>query len=106
MNIFYVHTDPVVAAQSLCDKHVVKMTLETAQILSAALHIKGFGFPWMMRPTSSSTGWRRAGSSLWRWWSGAFRKKKVADLKKKMDPALDFLLEMTKYINRTQGAIR
>jgi hypothetical protein len=35
MNIFAVHQDPVVAAQSLCDKHVVKMVLETAQLLCA-----------------------------------------------------------------------
>ena len=34
MNIFVLDTDPVLAAQYLCDKHVVKMTLETAQILS------------------------------------------------------------------------
>lgn len=33
MNIFFVHNDPVVAAQQLCDKHIVKMCLETAQIL-------------------------------------------------------------------------
>ncbi len=36
MNIFYVDTDPVVAAQSLVDKHVVKMILESAQLLSTA----------------------------------------------------------------------
>lgn len=41
MNIFYVHTDPVVAAKSLCDKHVVKMILESAQMLSTAHHICG-----------------------------------------------------------------
>jgi hypothetical protein len=34
MNIFFVDRNPVTAAQMLCDKHVVKMTLETAQILS------------------------------------------------------------------------
>ena len=34
MNIFFLDRDPVVAAQMQCDKHVVKMTLETAQILS------------------------------------------------------------------------
>ena len=34
MNIFVVDIDPSKAAQSLCDKHVVKMVLETAQILS------------------------------------------------------------------------
>lgn len=36
MNIFYLDKDPVLAAQYHCDKHVVKMTLETAQILCAA----------------------------------------------------------------------
>lgn len=39
MNIFYVDGDPIVAAQSLVDKHVVKMILETAQLLSTAHRI-------------------------------------------------------------------
>jgi len=33
MNIFVVDNDPVVAATMLCDKHVVKMIVETAQML-------------------------------------------------------------------------
>lgn len=33
MNIFVVDRDPVQAAKDLCDKHVVKMILETAQML-------------------------------------------------------------------------
>ncbi len=36
MNIFYVDTCPATAAQSLVDKHVVKMILESAQLLSTA----------------------------------------------------------------------
>ena len=36
MNIFYVDSDPVIAAQSLVDKHCVKMIVETAQLLSTA----------------------------------------------------------------------
>jgi len=36
MNIFMVHEDPVIAAQSLVDKHCVKMILESAQLLSTA----------------------------------------------------------------------
>lgn len=36
MNIFYVDTDPHLAAQALVDKHVVKMILESAQLLSTA----------------------------------------------------------------------
>lgn len=36
MNIFVLSTDPVIAARMQCDKHVVKMTLESAQMLSTA----------------------------------------------------------------------
>ena len=36
MNIFYLDRDPVIAAQMMCDKHVVKMILESAQMLSTA----------------------------------------------------------------------
>ena len=36
MNIFYVSHNPVEAAQWLVDKHVVKMILESAQLLSTA----------------------------------------------------------------------
>lgn len=37
MNIFILSSDPVEAAQMQCDKHVVKMVLETAQILSTVV---------------------------------------------------------------------
>lgn len=36
MNIFYVEANAALAARSLCDKHVVKMILESAQLLSSA----------------------------------------------------------------------
>lgn len=36
MNIFILDKDPVKAAQLQCDKHVVKMVLESAQMLSTA----------------------------------------------------------------------
>jgi hypothetical protein len=36
MNIFYLDKDPKIAAQFHCDKHVVKMIIETAQMLSTA----------------------------------------------------------------------
>ena len=36
MNIFYLDKDPVIASQMMCDKHVVKMILESAQMLSTA----------------------------------------------------------------------
>lgn len=36
MNIFVLDNDPVIAAKYMCDKHVVKMIVETAQMLSTA----------------------------------------------------------------------
>jgi len=36
MNIFYLDQDPELAAQYQCNKHVVKMIIETAQMLSTA----------------------------------------------------------------------
>lgn len=36
MNIFVVDEDPMIAARQLCDKHVVKMVTESAQMLSTA----------------------------------------------------------------------
>jgi len=36
LNIFYLDRDPEIAAQMMCDKHVVKMILESAQMLSTA----------------------------------------------------------------------
>lgn len=37
MNIFYLDTDYLRAAQYQCDKHIVKMPLETAQLLCTAV---------------------------------------------------------------------
>jgi hypothetical protein len=36
MNIFHLDKDPVVAAKMMCDKHVVKMIVEYAQLMSTA----------------------------------------------------------------------
>lgn len=38
MNIFALDLDPVACAQAHCDKHVVKMVLESAQLLSTTHH--------------------------------------------------------------------
>jgi len=39
MNVFFTDFDPNIAAQNLCDKHIPKMLLESAQMLSNAYHI-------------------------------------------------------------------
>ena len=38
MNIFYLHESPAIAATYMCDKHVIKMILESAQLLCTAHH--------------------------------------------------------------------
>jgi hypothetical protein len=39
MNIFYLHDNPKVSAMAMTNKHVVKMIVESAQLLSTAHHI-------------------------------------------------------------------
>lgn len=51
MNIFVLDADPVRAAQYQHDRHVVKMVLESAQILCTVAHIYGRTFPGQYRPT-------------------------------------------------------
>jgi len=41
MNIFVLDTDPKIAATYHCNKHVLKMILESAQLLCTALHFYG-----------------------------------------------------------------
>jgi hypothetical protein len=41
MNIFYLDEDPIKAAQAQYNKHVVKMILESAQMLCTAHHVYG-----------------------------------------------------------------
>ncbi len=50
MNIFVLSTDPGEAARMQCDKHVVKMPLENAQMLCSAAY-KINGHPVVYRPT-------------------------------------------------------
>jgi hypothetical protein len=39
MNLFYLDPDPKACAAAHCDKHVVKMIIETAQLLSTAVRV-------------------------------------------------------------------
>ena len=45
MNIFVLHESPYIAAEMHCDKHVPKMVLELAQMLTTAHHVYG-SEPW------------------------------------------------------------
>lgn len=48
MNIFVLDTSPKLAAEYHCDKHVVKMILESAQLLCSALHLNGVEAPYRL----------------------------------------------------------
>lgn len=51
MNIFYLSEDPKLCAQYHCDKHVVKMILEYAQLMCTAHHVTGSGTECMYKQT-------------------------------------------------------
>ena len=48
MNIFFLDYDVVKCAKYHCDKHVVKMILETAQLLCSAHHVTGGSAPYKL----------------------------------------------------------
>lgn len=41
MNIFFLHMNPRICAMMHVDKHVIKMILETCQLLCSAVHLNG-----------------------------------------------------------------
>ena len=41
MNIFVTDLDPFIAAKNLCDVHIIKMILETCQLLSTQDRLNG-----------------------------------------------------------------
>jgi hypothetical protein len=51
VNIFYTNHDPALCAREHCDRHMVKMILESAQLLSTAHHAHGSAAADMYRPT-------------------------------------------------------
>ena len=65
MNIFYLHRDPEEAVKPMYNKHIVKMILETAQLLCTAHHELGNGENVPYKKTHvnhPSTVWVRGGS--------------------------------------------
>ena len=54
MNLFILNRNPVIAAQDQCDKHVVKMIVESAQMLST-VHIMLDGLETKKRSVSGKT---------------------------------------------------
>ena len=74
MNIFYLDRDPEIAAQMHCDKHVVKMILESAQMLSTAHRVldgdeiaDSKGLYKMAHKNHPCTIWARTNSENYEW---------------------------------------
>ena len=74
MNIFYLDRDPKIAAQMMCDKHVVKMILESAQMLCTAHRVldgeeyaNKMGLYKMAHKNHPSTIWVRSSFHNYRW---------------------------------------
>lgn len=71
MNIFFLHRSASIAAQLQCDRHVVKMILETAQLLSTAQHeYSTAAAEHVYKPTHRNhpcSVWVRASSSHYAW---------------------------------------
>jgi hypothetical protein len=68
MNIFYIHKDPVVAAQMLADDHIRKMQIESAQMLCTAHWETGGEAPYKKAHFNHpSTKWVRESIQHYRW---------------------------------------
>lgn len=70
MNIFFLHSDPKKCAQYHCDKHVVKMILESAQMLCTAHHCFDSKIPNLYKKTHvnhPSSVWVRESKSHYKW---------------------------------------
>ena len=70
MNIFRVDEDPVKSAQMLCDKHIVKMPLETAQMLCSVFYRYDFGHIVMYKEAYKNhpcTRWAGDSKENYRW---------------------------------------
>lgn len=68
MNIFVLDENPARAAEMACDKHVVKMVLETAQMLCSVVRASGGWAPY--RKTHSRhpcTLWAAQSAANWEW---------------------------------------
>jgi hypothetical protein len=68
MNIFYLHHNPKRCAKWHVDRHVVKMILETCQLLCSAIWLSGgTAYCKLTHANHPSAIWTRANKSNWNW---------------------------------------
>jgi hypothetical protein len=68
MNIFVLHNNPKIAAQMHNDKHVVKMILETAQLLCTSIIVNGGEAPYKCTHVNHPSAiWARESKANYLW---------------------------------------
>ena len=70
MNIFILDYDPFVCARFMCDRHIVKMIVESAQMLSTTHHIYNSKKEFLYKPTHEKhpcTIWTKENRSNYKW---------------------------------------
>ena len=108
MNIFFLHKHPVIAAQMQCDKHVVKMVLETAQMLSTAARAQGHDVGYKSAyPKHPMTLWvnQNADNFRWAWLHGMSLAKEYTNRYDKIHKSQEILEQLEYYATGNESDI-
>ena len=108
MNIFFLHKHPVIAAQMQCDKHVVKMVLETAQMLSTAVRAQGHDVGYKSAyPKHPMTLWvnQSADNFRWAWLHGMSLAKEYTNRYDKIHKSQKILEQLENYATGDENHI-
>ena len=108
MNIFFLDKHPVIAAQMQCNKHVVKMVLETAQMLSTAARAKGHDIGYKSAyPKHPMTLWvnQSADNFRWAWLHGMSLAKEYTNRYDKIHKSQEILEQLENYATGDENNI-
>lgn len=70
LNIFILDENPILSVVYHTDKHIVKMPIESTQILCTVLHMQGLAPEWAYKPTHQShpcVKWAAKSLDNWEW---------------------------------------
>ena len=108
MNIFFLDANPKNAAQMQCDKHVVKMVLETAQMLSTAARAQGHDVGYKSAyPKHPMTLWvnQNADNFRWAWLHGMSLAKEYTNRYDKIHKSQEILEQLENYATGDEAHI-
>ena len=108
MNIFFLDKHPVIAAQMQCNKHVVKMVLETAQMLSTAARAQGHDVGYKSAyPKHPMTLWvnQSADNFRWAWLHGMSLAKEYTNRYDKIHKSQAILEQLENYATGDESHI-